>query len=138
MEGTRYSLFEHTADLGVEFYGSNLNELYENAAYALADIMVGVEFIKEEEKRRIKIESYAEDELFIDWLRELIYIFTVKEFLFRRAEVTFHKGTELEALLYGEQKKSHKFRKEIKTPTYHQFTIKKEGEIWKARVIFDV
>ncbi len=42
--------------------------------------------------------------------------------------------------VYGEpfDPKKHKFRLEIKAVTYHQLTVKKQGDKWFGRVIFDL
>ncbi|MBN2569706.1 MAG: archease, partial [Deltaproteobacteria bacterium] len=38
----KYTVFDHTADLGVEIYGSDEKELFSNAAHALFDIMTDI------------------------------------------------------------------------------------------------
>ncbi|RKZ30052.1 hypothetical protein DRQ27_05225, partial [bacterium] len=47
---------------------------------------------------------------------------------------------KLRAKVYGEpfDPKKHKFRLEIKAVTYHQLTVKKQGDKWFGRVIFDL
>ena len=135
---SKYKLFDHTADLGVEIWGKDIKELYENAAIFLSDTMVGINNITSKEKKRIIVKSFSKEELFLDWMRELIYIFTIKEFLFNKVEIIEFKEKELKSILYGEKRRKHKFKKEIKTPTYHQFKIEKDKNYLKVRIIFDV
>jgi SHS2 domain-containing protein len=35
----RYQLIEHTGDIGIQVFGASVEELFENAGFALFDIM---------------------------------------------------------------------------------------------------
>ncbi|MBP7342771.1 MAG: archease, partial [Syntrophaceae bacterium] len=42
----KYELFDHTADIGIEFFGRTKKELFTNAIVALKDIMIEENEIK--------------------------------------------------------------------------------------------
>lgn len=135
----RYRLIDHTADIGFEIYGKDLKELFKNAALAIFDNMTEMGRVREIEKRRIKLSSDTLEELFLDWLRELLFIFSTEFFIPKEIEIIALKERLLEAELSGEifNKKKHRIKIEIKNPTYHMFSLKKGDRGYTARVIFD-
>lgn len=135
-----YRFFNHTSDLGVEIEGNTLNELYANAAQALVDMMIeGKDNLSVEKEKVIKLSSDSQEELFMDWLREIIFNLTVNGFVPLEVKSIKIEETQMKAVLKGGFLDNKKTRvvKEIKTPTYHMFNIKKNKK-WYARVIFDV
>ncbi len=135
----RYRYINHTADIGFEIYGRDLKELFKNAAFALFDNMTELRNVQRREKRRVILSSDTLQELFLDWLRELLFIFSTEFFIPKEIEMITLKQKRLEAELSGEvfDKKRHKIKIEIKNPTYHMFSFKKIPEGYTARVIFD-
>lgn len=136
----RYRLFDHTSDLGVEIFGRDLPELFANAAYAVFDNITDMRKVAGSEKRVAKVEGENVDELLLNWLRELLFLFATEFYLTREVAVITMDEKRIEAVLRGERFDSarHRIKIEIKTPTYHQFSLKKTGEGWTARIIFDV
>lgn len=138
-----YKLLDHTADLKVEIFGRDLPELFANAAFMLFDVMVDLERVKEVQSEEVKIASDDLSELFLDWLRELLFLFSTRGLVIKRVRIKRldELAWALEATVYGEpyEPNRHGLKIEIKTPTYHQFAIrKKEDGGWQATVIFDV
>lgn len=137
----KYRLLEHTADLKVEIYGKDLLELFANAAFMLFDVMVDTGQVRERMREEVEIFSTDLNELFLDWLRELLYRFATKGFITKRVEVKVEvQPVHLCGTLYGEsyEPKRHGLKIEIKTPTYHQFQLQEEKGNFKATVVFDV
>ncbi len=136
----RYKYLDHTSDLGMEIYGKDLAELFANGLYALFDNITEIEKVEEKEEREIKITAEDLDSLFMDWLRELLFLFATEYFVGKKVkEITF-SGNSLSARVTGERfdPKRHPLKIEIKTPTYHMFQVKKEDSGFRATVIFDV
>ncbi|MEO0019825.1 MAG: archease [candidate division WOR-3 bacterium] len=138
-----YKLLDHTADLKVEIFGRDLPELFASAAFMLFDVMVDLERVKEVQSEEVKIASDDLSELFLDWLRELLFLFSTRGLVIKRVRIKRldELALALEATVYGEpyEPNRHGLKIEIKTPTYHQFAIrKKEDGGWQATVIFDV
>ncbi len=142
-----YRLLEHTADLKVEIYGRTLPELFANAALMLFDTMLYLDRVQPGLEQEIEIKSQDLEELFLDWLRELLYRFSTRGFVTTRTEIINldPTGAQLRAKVIGADYdlKRHGLKIEIKTPTYHQFRLEKTTIAdrtpgFKATVVFDV
>lgn len=146
----RYREIEHTADVGVEIYGKTMEELFQNAGYALFNTIVDASTIQPVVTRTLSVTGPDIETLLINWLRELLYQFSVEQEVYNEFGVqnVFYKEqqdascapTKLEVTISGEKLdlERHKFNTEIKAVTYHQFAVAHEDGRWQARVIFDV
>ncbi len=138
----RYKLIPHTSDLGVEIYGKTIEELFLNGLYCVTDNITDIEKVEEFLEKEIDIEGEDLEDLFMNFLRELIFIFSTQYFLAKNIKnLNIEKDyRRLKGILIGEifNKEKHPIKIELKTPTYHLFSIKKEEDIYKATVIFDV
>ena len=137
----KYEFIDHTADLGILVKGKTLPELFSNAAYAMFDILV--ENIKKVEPKKsvnIKIIGRDEEDIFFDWLRELLSKFNLEKMVFKDFNIQKIDSTGLEAIVRGEEVdiSRHKLKTELKAVTYHGLELKKRGDIWEAQVIFDI
>ena len=142
----RYKEIEHTADIGVEIYGATLEELFQNAGYALFDTIVDAETIEPVVAHEVHVEGQDIETLLMNWLRELLFLFSVEQNVYCVFKVQIAGGqnashpSKLAAVLKGEplDVQKHAFETEIKAITYHQFTVVRQNGHWQARVIFDV
>ena len=136
----RYREFEHTADVGVEIYGTTLEELFYNAGYALFDTLVDITTILPTVQRAIHVTGNDHETLLMNWLRELLYLSSVHEEVYGGFEIQTLQPDELHALLHGEalDLERHHFKTELKAITYHHFALGQKNGRWEARVIFDV
>jgi len=136
----KYEFIDHTADLGVEVYGKDLKELFENAGEALFEIICDMSNVIESVKRVITLESDDLEQLMVVWLGELLYLYDTESLLFKRFDIQSIGNKRLEAIIYGEELKAghHTINAEIKAVTYHQIQVRQEGNRWKSRVIFDM
>jgi len=141
VENKRYSIIDHTADIGIEAYGKDLKELFRNAAFGMFELMAGLKEVGVDKKVTIKLKAPDKEELLISWLSELLYYFAgpskilLKDFVIKKLE---EKSIEAEAC--GEQLdlSRHQMKMEIKGVTYHQLKIERRNSRWQCRVIFDV
>ena len=135
-----YKEIEHTADIGVEIYGSSFKELLQYAAYALFDTIVDVSTIHPEHTRLIRVNGADDESVLMNWLRELLFLFSVEEEVYASVEIHSLQQGELCATVKGEKLdiERHHFKTELKAVTYHQFKLEHTGNRWTARVIFDV
>jgi len=136
---TRYRQLEHTADIKVEIYGRDLSELFENACFCVFDLMLDQASVRAERAVPVSLSSSDLPELFMDWLRELLFRFSNDSLAIARAEVGRISDRRAEATLYGEEfdLKRHGLKVELKTPTYHQFSLGKTTDGYEAVVVFD-
>ncbi len=135
-----YRYIDHTSDLGVEIFGKDLPELFVNGCFALFDNILDLATVEEKTTRTIILKSQNLQDLFMDWLRELIFIFSTEYFVVKRVSKVDLQDNGLTAELCGENfdKTRHRVKIEIKTPTYHMYQIEPAEKGYKATVIFDV
>ncbi len=133
-----YRYIEHTADLGIEVFGSTITELFVNIGRAIFETQI-IGDVKTRKHITIEIKSETIEDLFIDWCRELLYHFSVQGFIPKEYSLSL-KNTSLVARLSGDlyDPKRHKIKLEIKSPTYHNLCIKKTEAGYQATIIFDV
>ena len=79
----KYNFLEHTADVMVEAFGENLEELFTNAALATTETMVDLPTLTKEEDHHIILESDDLEELLYDFLSELIFLKDTEQLLFK-------------------------------------------------------
>jgi SHS2 domain-containing protein len=137
----KYRRLDHTSDLGLEIFGCDLPELFRNAAYALFDNMLNLTAIEPARTESIDLSGETTEELFLNWLRELLFRFATAYFAVRDVPAIIIKDNHLHAEIQGEQfdPARHQIKIEIKTPTYHMFAITGDAQQgFKATVILDV
>lgn len=131
-----------TADAAFEVEGSNLEELFRDAAIATFDVMVDTKGVEARITREIEMKNEAVDGLLFDWLSELIYLKDADAILFSKFDVNIRRNGdyELKAVASGEDidHEKHALRSDVKAVTFHQFEIKETGGKWRARVILDI
>jgi len=135
-----YVRLEHTSDVKVEIYGKDLTELFSNAAICLFDLMLDRSKVIEASSQTISLKAASLDELFLDWLRELLFLFSTRYLAVGRVAITSIEPTRVSAAVYGEQfdAERHGLRVEVKTPTYEDYRIDKTASGYVATVILDV
>ena len=136
----KYEFIEHTADLGFRAYGNTLEELFAHAAEAFFEAVVGLETIRERIEKSFETEADALDELMVNWLDELLYVYDTEGFVFKRFEIKTIKENQLKANAAGEvlDPERHAVRAGIKAVTYHQLYVEERNGLWEAQVIFDI
>ena len=136
----RYKLIDHTADLGIEVYGKDLRDLFQNAGHALFEIICDLSEVTEFIEKRVAVDGEDLDQLMVVWLGELLYLYDTERLLFKRFEVEEIGERRLIATVYGEELNEghHTIKTEIKAVTYHQIQVRQEEGRWIARVIFDL
>ncbi len=130
-----------TADTAFAAYGKGLNELFENAALAMFEVMVNTKQIKPKVKKTLKVKNDDLKGLLFAWLNELLIFYGSDNLAFSKFEVKIdEEKMELKAVLYGEKIdiKKHEVRTEVKAATYHKMEIEKLNGGWKAKVIVDI
>lgn len=154
-----YEIIEHTADVGIRVRADDLAGLFSKAACAMFDIIaekkteekfpLSTPFTKGGNKglpllkgRRgdfqVNLKAENLEELFVDWLSELLYLYSVKELVFGDFKINKIDETSIEAVVFGEAIINYKVKTEIKAVTYHELEVKKIGSGWEGKVIFDV
>ena len=138
----KYRFFEHTADIGFEAHGKNLNELFRSCASAVFDLTADIKKIEGKKEKKFRLTADNVEHLLYDFLSEILYIRDVNSFIFKDCKIKIKEGKNyvLNAILIGEpiDRKRHELRREVKAVTMHEFTVKKSSGKWKARIILDI
>ncbi len=138
-----YRFIEHTADMGVEVEAASFEELLSESLLALTDSLTEVGEVGAEVERQVELRAPSREDLLVDWLNELVYLFETESVLFRLAEVGVEEeggGWLLRGTLRGERydPARHRIKTLIKAVTYHQLQVTSSSRGWQARVIFDI
>ena len=136
----KYRVFNHTADLGVEIYGKTVEELFVNAAFAIGDLMTDLQNVEVTKVRRIFAEGTDWEDLLVNYLREVLYLFNGEGLLLGDYAIIELDPQHLVAEARGElfDPNRHRINTEIKAVTYHQVLVRETETGWIGRVIFDV
>ncbi len=150
---TAFREMEHTADLALQIFGRNIEELFYNAYLGFYHLVFSKpEIINEfsnfsNHGQKIKILRFEDnnlEDLLHSFLSELnYYLQSKKKIFYPLHQLTFHQSSgqfELK-IECGEAKLPDRYLNEvteIKAVTYHGLKIMNENGIWTATVIFDI
>ncbi len=136
----KYRLIDHTADFGLEVWGDTLPDLYIHAAEGMCTLLFNLAAVQPQGERTVRAQGHDREEVLVDWLRELLYLAEVEEFLPCRFEIVRLSETDLEARVRGEgfDPERHYWGVGIKAATYHDLKIEQDGQgRWHVQVVFD-
>ena len=71
----KYTLIDHTADIGIKAYGKSLSEAFENAAKGMFDIITDNSDIDSVGQYDIELSADDLEQLLVDFLSDLLYFF---------------------------------------------------------------
>jgi SHS2 domain-containing protein len=136
----KFKFIDHTADIGIQVYGESLSLLFQHAAEGLFQIITDPGRIRERESREISVKAHGLEELLVNWLNELLYLFETSGCLFRRFEIRDLGDYFIEAVAFGEifDEGYHPILRTIKATTHHQLHVTRGKAGWEARIIFDL
>ncbi len=136
----RYTVFDHTADLGIEVYGADERELFANATFALFDTMTDISQVEPVTKRFFDIEGSDWEDLFINFLREMLYLYNGDGLLVKDVSLDTMNSRRVTGTAIGEQfdQTKHRITTEIKAVTYHMLQVERTEHGWYGRIICDV
>lgn len=136
----RYEQFPHTADIGVRVFGKDLKELFENAAFAMFDIIADLEGISGDTAVEFDLKAADDEELLVAWLDELLYNFYTKELIFHKFRIDELKDGKLRATAFARPVAANRNRlkTEVKAATYHDLKIKSDSGGYSVEIILDV
>jgi SHS2 domain-containing protein len=134
----KFDLIEHTADIGINAYGTSLAEAFSNAAYGLFSIVTDLRKVRTTETRTVVLEEKSSEDLLFAWLNQLIFIFDTEHLLFKQCDMKQFDGLKLEATCRGEKvdPRRHEIKLGVKAATYHMLKVDHAKN--QVRVIFDI
>ncbi len=133
-----------TADVAFEATAETLEELFQSAADATMNVMVGdLASIARPELRIIRVRDSELDMLLFQLLQELIFFKDAEKLLLRVGDVEIRRCDEeyeLIAEARGEEidPARHDLVVDVKAVTLHRFRVEHKGNGWIALVILDI
>ena len=136
----KYEVINHTADFGIQVFGADAKDLFANAAFALFDLITYVDALKGLNEHEVHITGDDWPDTMVNWLRELLYLWTCKELLVKTTDIFYLTEHELTAKVNFDpyDPDRHEIKNEIKAVTYHQIQVEKRPSGWESKIIFDV
>ena len=138
-----YEFIEHTADIGIKATGDTLADAFGEAAIGMFSIITDTSQIEEVGEYDIAIDADDLEQLLVDWLTELLYLFDAQEILFKRFDIDIKQSAgkgavQLNAKVFGEQldRARHPLKVEIKAVTYHMIVVDEASNT--VKVLFDI
>jgi SHS2 domain-containing protein len=136
----KYRLTTRQSELAVKVTGGSQADLFANSAFALFDVMLDMEKIEIKERLPLEVEGADRDDLLVNWMRELLYLYQGSGYLLKEFVIREVKETLVKAEVCGEKidPDRHEIKQEIAAVAYHQSRMTKTGNQWTAQLIFEV
>ncbi len=135
----RYEVISHTADTGIIAYGVTPEELLENTAWGMFDLMFDLAQLTPVHDVPVMATGDGVEDLLVNWLSELLFHAETLDlalcyFTVDRLEEGGVQGSAGgvpvdDVVLRGPP---------IKAVTYHELSVTENPDGWWARLIFDV
>jgi len=148
MNNEKYQILEHPAELRLRIYGKTIEELFINAAEAMANILsskfkevqppkVNRQYLEVEP---LKIKSIDINSLLVDFLSEILAKSQINKCIYLvpkiRVSIVNSQKSKVVADLVG-YPVDH-FDEDIKAVTYQDLNIQKIDGIWQTILVFDI
>ena len=133
-----------TADVAFEAWGEYLEDAFIAAADATVNLMVeNLDSICRVEERELEAEDAAEDLLLFQVLQELIFLKDAYQLLMRIDSVDIRRESDrikFTCKAYGEliDPQKHGLAVDVKAVTFHNLSLKKTSQGWRAHVVLDI
>lgn len=134
-----YSVLDHTADTGIEASAGSLEELVEQLAIGMFELMADMGHRSSQSSIQFEVTAESDEDLIYEALSELLYHSDIEDALFRdfTVEVTGEKALRITA--HGiPNKEVESSGPPIKAVTYHDLVVTETQDGWRGKVYFDV
>lgn len=139
-----FKILSHTADIALDVRAANLESLFSEAARGWKEMVFEDSETRPAETRGIQLSSPEIEDLLVQWLSELNYLLTVRQWVFHQSERFSLQQSgavwRLDAQVCGEAlaPERHYIYFDIKAVTYHQLEIRQSGGEYQVRIVFDI
>jgi SHS2 domain-containing protein len=138
----KFIFLDHTADAKFQAFGHSLEEAFANAALATASLMWDVDSVSKRVQFPLGVRGRDLEQLLVQFLQEIIYLFETKMFLLGSAEEVKIKesdhGYSLQAVFSGDDRRErYNVFGEVKAITYNEIKIDKNDRV-TVQVVVDI
>ena len=128
-----YKTLEHTTDAIIEVTADNLEKAFEIAGISVIDTILDSSKVEENSSKKLIVKGKDLRYLLYNWLEEMIILTITDGFAGKRIllEITKNDDYRINAEVFGEliDLKKHKFKVEIKSPTFHEMEIDEDNKV---------
>lgn len=132
----RFQEIEHTADIAIRVWGTDLSELFHNAALGLAAQLADPDAVTTETSVSVELEADDVETLLIGWLSELLYLGERQNVVFIEFDILEVTVNRLRATARGGS--VDRFDHHIKAVTFSEMNVKRVENQYRTTVVFDV
>ncbi len=137
----KFKFLDHTADAKFQAFGRTLEDAFANAALATASLMWKPEEVKASVRHPVRVSGRDLEQLLVQFLEEIIYLFETRMFILREAEVVRidnnDAGFALEGVFSGDNSAGYNLHGEVKAVTYNEMVIEKNDR-FTIQVVVDI
>jgi SHS2 domain-containing protein len=136
----RYRVTAHQSELAVKVFGSSQVELFQNSGWALFDVTTDIDTIDCKDSVPLEVEGTDRDDLLVNWVRELLYLYQGSGYLLREFRINELGDKLVKAEACGEKvdPDRHEIKKEVVAIAYDKSRMAKTGDQWTAQLIFEI
>ncbi len=136
-----YRFLDHPSEALVEITAKTIEEVFQDAALALFEIMTDTSRVRAEKAFDIELESDDRTSLLIDWLNRLILLHEVNKVFLSQFEVDIRHAAawSLKARVNGEPiRDTHERRSGVKSATFGQFQWNESSAGHRVQFVLDI
>jgi len=140
-----YRYLDHGADMAFESEGKTIESAFEEGAAALFNLMADITGVKGRQEREINLSCGDYEDLYYEWLSELLSVSGLEGILFSEFSVDISRNEDRNSLsLKGSARGEkidigrHDLKGEVKAITYLGLEVQQTPEGWKTRCVVDV
>ena len=136
----KYRIFSRSSDLAVKVFGNSQADLFANSAFALFDVLTDIDKVEAHDHLTLEVEGADRDDLMVNWMRELLYLYQRSGYLLKEFAVREVKDTYIRGEVSGEKfdPDRHEIQREIRAVVPHQSRMEKTGDQWTAQVVLEL
>jgi SHS2 domain-containing protein len=155
MTDKTYQFMDHPADIKFRSFGSNHEEAFSNAVYALTDIVVDHTTLESVTLKQVSSKAHTYEQLLYDFLEHIIILIDTEQFLVSNvtsisisrdndvltlsAQVSGDTNTTVTDQKNKEPHPKYQTQGDVKAITYHEMSITKgEGGLIEVEAVVDV
>lgn len=136
----KYRVIPRQSELAVRITGVSQADLFASSALALFEIMANIDAVESKETLTLEVDGTDRDELLVNWMRELLYLYQGSGYLLKEFIIQEAKDTKVKAEVHGEKidPDRHEIKQEINAVADHHGLMQQTGNQWTAQMIFEV
>jgi len=135
-----YETFEHTADVGLRVWATDMRGLLEHAAAGVIGVMFEPGRVRVADELQVAALGNDAEELLVAWLEEVLFAFEGRRFAPAAARVDRLEAGRAQGVLLGEpyDPARHEVRQAVKAVTYHALKVERTARGLEVRIVLDV